>query len=96
MSGAPVRVNAAGKPTEGNWGDPGIDLVPITPSDSVDLPTAARMIRCRPTGAAGTIRVTTAAGQVRNSAIALGETLNLSVTRVHATGTAATGLEAVL
>lgn len=96
MPGAPIRTNAAGRPAEGNWNDPGIDLVPVVPSDTVDLPIPARMIRCRPTGAAGTIRITTVAGQVRNTAIALGETLAVSAVRVHASGTTATGLESIV
>lgn len=97
MSGAPVRPNATGQLMEGHWGDPGIDLVPVVPSDTVDLTQAARMIRCKPaTGAAGTVRLTTANGQIRNTSIALGETLAVSATRVHATGTTATGLEAII
>lgn len=75
---------------------PGIDLVPITPSDSTDLDTDARAIRCKPDGAAGTLRITTLAGQVRNTSIEVGEVLPVSVRRVHATGTTATGLEAFI
>lgn len=74
----------------------GQDLVPITPSDDNDLPIAARAIRCRPDGAAGALRVTTWAGQVRNTYIEAGGTLNVAVTRVHDAGTDATNLEAIL
>jgi hypothetical protein len=69
------------------------DLPPITPSDSTDLPVAARAIRCIGTG--GTLRITTGAGAVRNTIIATGEKLECQVVRVHSTGTTATGLEAM-
>lgn len=72
------------------------DLVPITPSDSADLPVAARSIRCDPTGASGTLRITTMAGELRNTPIAAGEVLLVAVKRVHSTGTAATLLEAMI
>lgn len=73
------------------------DIVPIIPSDTVDLPIAARAIRCNSvTGAAGTLRITTLNGQVRNTQIDAGELLLIGAKRVHATGTAATGLEALL
>lgn len=76
--------------------DPGRDLVPITPSDSADLPKAARALRCSPGGAAGTVRFVGPGGTTRNTSIALGELLPVQVVRVHSTGTTATGLEAVL
>lgn len=73
------------------------DLVPVVPSDAVDLPISARYLRCKPlSGGGGTLRVTTAAGQVRNTEIAAGGVLMLEVARVHETGTTATGLEAAL
>ena len=75
---------------------PAFDLVPITPNDSTDLVTAARAIRCQPTGSAGTLRITTQAGEVRNTSIAAGEVLTVVVVRVHATGTTATSLEAMI
>lgn len=74
----------------------GTDLVPIVPDDNADLPVTARAIRCRPDGAGGTLRLVTYAGQLRNTYIAAGETLLVLATRVHATGTAATGLEAYI
>lgn len=75
----------------------GDDIVPIAPNDSSDLATPARAIRCKPTtGQSGTIRVTTGAGAIRNTEITQGETLNVFVTRVHTTGTTATGLEAII
>ncbi len=75
---------------------PAIDLVPVTPSDANDLAVPGRSIRCRPDGSAGTLRITTDTGVVRNTYIAVGEVLNVGVQRVHATGTAATGLEAMV
>ena len=74
----------------------GVDLVPITPNDDADLAVTARAIRCKPNGAAGTLRITTVSGAVRNTYINAGEVLAVAVARVHSTGTAATGLEALL
>lgn len=77
--------------------DPGLDVMPVTPSDSIDLPKMARAIRCKPvTGAPGTLRVTTRAGEVRDTEIGAGELFMVQIVRVHATGTTATGLEAVV
>ena len=72
---------------------PAVDLVPITPNDATDLSITARAIRCQ-TG--GTLRITTREGVVRNTNIASGEVLTVLVDRVHATGTTATGLEAMI
>lgn len=73
---------------------PAVDIVPIAPDDGNDLATHARAIRC--SGTAGTLRITTFEGVVRDTNIALGERLSVVVTRVHATGTTATGLEALI
>lgn len=74
-----------------------IDIVPITPDDENDLAIPARGIRCKPTnGEAGTLRITAWNGQVRNTEIALGETLVVYAVRVHSSGTTATGLEALI
>jgi hypothetical protein len=70
------------------------DLAPIAPSDSADLPIWARAIRCR--GNAGTLRITTISGQVRDTSIDFGEVLLVGARRVHATGTTATTLEALV
>ena len=75
---------------------PAVDLLPVTPNDSADLPAPARALRCRSDGAAGTVRITTVAGQVRNTHIDLGQLIPVQFTRVHATGTTATGLEAIV
>ena len=71
----------------------GGDLISVTPNDSTDLATAGRAIRCRPDGTAGTLRFRNAAGTQRDTAIAVGELLLVGVSRIHATGTTATGLE---
>lgn len=68
------------------------DIVPISPSDSVDLPSAARSIRA---ASGGSLRITTMRGIVRNTSIGDGEILPVYASRVHATGTGATGLEAL-
>lgn len=70
-----------------------MDLVPITPSDTVDLPSPARAIRAT---VAGTLRITTYRGNVRNTRIAADEVLMVYASRVHAAGTTATGLEAMV
>ena len=71
-----------------------IDIVPVTPSDTVDLTVSARAIRC--TGASGTLRITSLRGNVRNTTIVTGEVLPVGATRIHETGTAASGLEALI
>lgn len=75
---------------------PAPDLVPISPDDDNDLATPARAIRCRPDGTAGTLRITTAEGEVRDTYIDAGELLPIQAVRVHDTGTAATDLEAMI
>lgn len=72
------------------------DLVPVTPNDNTDLAEPGRAIRCRPDGAAGTLRFSNNAGVVRNTYIDAGETILVAVTRVHATGTTATNLEVLV
>lgn len=71
---------------------PADDVVPITPSDSADLTEAIRAIRLSMSGTAGTVRVTTRAGNVRDLPIVAGEQWTVRITRVWATGTTASGL----
>lgn len=71
----------------------GVDIVPVTPNDSVDLPSHARAIRAT---VGGTLRITTYKGVVRNTNIVAGEILPVYARRVHAGGTTATGIEAIL
>lgn len=75
----------------------GLDIVPITADDDNDLATHVRAIRCKPSsGTAGTLRITTYLNQVRNTEIAVGETLMVYAKKVHSTGTTATGLEGII
>ena len=71
------------------------DYVPVTPSDSADLPDADAVVGLR-IGGAGTVRVTTFRGDTRNLTVAAGEYLPLAkIRRVHSSGTTAT-MEAAL
>lgn len=70
-----------------------VDIVPVAPSDTADLPSHARAIRAV---GAGTVRITTYKGQVRNTQISAGEILPIYARRIHATATTATGIEALL
>ena len=69
------------------------DIAPVTPSNTTDLPYPARAIRA---AVAGTIRITTYTGNVRNTSIAAGEILPVYASRIHSTGTTATGIEALI
>lgn len=69
------------------------DIVPVTPNNNNDLPKHARALRAQ---GAGTIRITTFAGAVRNTNIAAGEILPVYAVRVHTSGTTATGIEALI
>lgn len=64
------------------------DVIPITPSDTVDLVDG--VIEC--TGVTGTVAVRTTADFDRTYTIAAGGTLKCTVKKVYATGTTATGL----
>lgn len=68
------------------------DVMPVTPSDTVDLPFIARAIRAK---VGGDLRITSGAGIVRDTFIGEGELLPVTAIRIHATGTTATGLEAL-
>ena len=70
-----------------------MDLIPITPNDAVDLAIPARAIRV---GIGGTLRITTYMGIVRNTNVVAGAVLFVYARRVHAAGTTATGLEAMV
>lgn len=69
---------------------PAWDVIPITPSDTVDLPLPIRAIRA--TGA-GNVAIVTASGNVRVCAFAALETRLIRATRINSTSTTATGLE---
>jgi hypothetical protein len=68
--------------------------VAVTPSDSTPLASPARALFI---GGAGTLTVDTAGGEtsVLFSAVPAGATITLQVTKVHATGTSATGVVAL-
>lgn len=68
----------------------GMDIIPITPSDILPLETPIRSIRA---AVGGTLMITTALGNVRNTNILDGEILPICVKQVFATGTTATGIE---
>lgn len=72
------------------------DLVPITPNDNNDLANLGRAIRCRPDGTSGNLRLVTISGNLRDTFISAGEQIDIQFTRVHQTGTTATGLEAMI
>lgn len=67
-----------------------VDVFPVTASDSEDLTTdgGACFITCK--GSAGNVAIVTAAGNERTYPIAVGEKLEVGVTRVKSTGTTAT------
>lgn len=70
-----------------------LDLVPVSPSDAVDLAVHARALRI---GTGGTLRFVTLSGNVRNTTVASGEVLLCGALRVHSTGTTATDIEAMI
>lgn len=62
----------------------------ITPNNSVDLPFVASAVRV---AVGGTLRVTTTGGDTETiPGLVDAELLVLEVTRIHATGTSATGI----
>lgn len=71
--------------------DPAGDIIIVTASDSVDLKKQARAIRAT---VAGNIQLTTPAGNTVICAFTAGETRAICATRIWATNTTATGIEA--
>lgn len=72
---------------------PAWDVIPVTPSDTVDFAVPIRAIRV--TGA-GNVVVVTPSGAVRTCAFAAGETRNIRATRINSTSTTATGIEGLV
>lgn len=72
---------------------PPVDILAITPNDSVDTAYVLRGLRI---AGAGNVVVTTALGNDRTIAVRDNEILWLVVTRVKATGTTATGIEGLV
>ena len=72
---------------------PATDALPVTPDDAADLSMVAIALYVE-TG--GTIVVDTVAGGTRTIGVADFSILPLGVRRVHATGTTATGIHAMV
>lgn len=72
---------------------PATDALPVTPDDAADLAHVAIGLYVE-TG--GTLRVTTAGGGTRSLAVADFSLVPLAVRRVHATGTTAQGIHALV
>ncbi|TNE67716.1 spike base protein, RCAP_Rcc01079 family [Celeribacter ethanolicus] len=70
---------------------PAHDLVPVTPSDSADLPDTALALYVE---TAGTLVYTSVAGEQRTTKVAAFSILPVGVNRVFATGTTASGIQA--
>ncbi len=72
---------------------PATDILPVLPSDTVDLPLVAPAIY---TETGGTIVIVTVAGHTRTVKVADYSVLAVGVSRVMATGTTATGIHALV
>lgn len=73
---------------------PAADMVPVTPSDTVNLPEAAVALYV---GTGGTVRITTVGSDTpRDVPVADFMVLPVGVRRVHATGTTAENIFAMV
>ncbi len=72
---------------------PARDVAPVTPSDTTDLSEVAIGLYVE-TG--GTLAMTTVRGETRTVQVADFSILPVGVTRVHATGTTASGIHALV
>ncbi len=72
---------------------PATDIMPVTPDDSNDLSETAVALYIE---TAGTLSVVTAKGGSRTVAVAGNSILPVGVRRVHATGTTAAGIHAMV
>lgn len=72
---------------------PATDIVPVTPSDTTDLADIAPAIYVETGGA---VTITTVAGATRQVNVANFSVLAVGVRRVHATGTTASGIHALV
>lgn len=72
---------------------PATDIMPVTPSDSTDLPTVALALYVETGGA---VSFVTVAGQARTVNVTDYAILPVGARRVNATGTTATGLHAMV
>ncbi|WP_420585448.1 spike base protein, RCAP_Rcc01079 family [Ruegeria sp.] len=76
-----------------NLSGPARDIAPVTPSDATDLPDVAIGLFVESGGA---LVITTVRGETRTVQVADFSILPVGVTRVHATGTTATGIHAMV
>lgn len=72
---------------------PATDLFPVTPDDASDLSEIAVALYVE---TAGTVSIVTAKGLSRSLSVAANSILPVGVRRVHATGTSATGIHALV
>ena len=72
---------------------PATDIVPVTPDDGADLTDVAVALYIE-TG--GTVSVITEKGGVRSVSVSDNSILPVGIARVHATGTTATGIHALV
>jgi len=72
---------------------PARDIVPVVPSDTTDLPEVAVALYAETGGA---VTLTTVRGQLRTVQVADYSILPVGTARVHATGTTAEGLHAMM
>lgn len=72
--------------------DPLTDGYSVTPSDNDDLLTIPRAITCL---SQGTVRLTLMDGGTVDLLLAAGQIYPIRATRIHATGTSATGIVAL-
>jgi hypothetical protein len=83
----------AANPYAGMGGDllsPAGDGAPVTPSDTVDLPSPSRRLWI---GGAGNVKINTLAGNpLTYTGVAAGTYLQMRASRVFATGTTATNI----
>ncbi|WP_170761176.1 spike base protein, RCAP_Rcc01079 family [Ruegeria lacuscaerulensis] len=72
---------------------PASDIVPVTPSDTADLADVAIGLYVE---AGGTLVVTTVRGDTRSVEVADFSILPVGISRVHASGTSAGGIHAMV
>lgn len=68
---------------------PASELFDIVPDDATDLPVSTRALNV---AQSGTVRITTVTGTTATIYVAAGIAFPVRATRIHATGTAATGI----
>ena len=77
-----------------NVSSPADDVFLVTPSDTDDLTYITKAIRLSATGTSGNVVIITEAGNQRTIPMLAGEQWDVSVRRIMATGTTATGIYA--